>query len=181
MENKIAIAFVNKPVGVKGEIKVTVLLDCPQLLSKIPFVFLKNSNDSIKIQRVFKIVGDTAGLKLENIDSPEDALKLKGQELYAERELLKQLIGENQIFMADIIGKTAALDTGIVLGKVTDIENYGASDIIFIDSKEYKDLSFANIGGIIEKIDFEKNIVKLNTEKFWQVAVYDKGEKSDED
>ena len=181
MEDKIAVAYVNKPVGVKGEMKVTVLLDNPKLLTKIPFVILNDSESEIKVQRVFKIVGDTAGIKLESIDNPEEALKLKGKEIFAKRDVIQSLIDENQIFIADIIGKTATLNDGEVLGKIGDVENYGASDILFIESKEYKELSFANIGGIIEKIDNKKNVVYLNTEEFWKVAVYDKGEKKDED
>ena len=50
-----------------------------------------------------------------------------------------------------------------------------------MNDKEYKELSFANIGGIIEKIDNKKNVVYLNTEEFWKVAVYDKGEKNNDD
>ena len=180
MEKKIAIAYVNKPVGVKGEMKVTILLDDPKILTKIPFLFLKNSDTPIKVERVFKIVGDTAAVKLEGFDNPESAIKLKSCELFAEREVLESLIESDKIFIADLINKIAVAG-GEELGKIVDVENYGANDIVFIDSKKYKNLSFANIGGIIEKIDHEKNIVILNKEKFWQVAVFDKDGEKDED
>lgn len=179
MENKIAIAYVNKPIGVKGEVKVTILLDDPKVLTKIPFVFLKNSENPIKIERVFKIVGDTAAVKLEGFESPEIAIKLKSCELFAEREMLESLVDKNQVFIADLIGKIAI--GGEKLGRIIDVENYGANDIVFIDSKKYKNLSFANIGGIIEKIDHKNNTVLVNKERFWQVAVFDKDGEKDED
>ena len=181
MEKKIAIAYVNKPVGVKGEVKVTILLDNPKLLTKIPYVFLKNSETPIKVERVFKIVGDTAAVKFEGYDNPENALKLKNCELFADRDVIKNLIDDNEIFIADLLLKNAVLSDGEVLGKIVDVENYGANDIVFIESKKYMNLSFANIGGIIESVDEEKNIVRLNKNELWKVAVFDKEGDKNED
>ena len=181
MEDKIAIAYVNKPIGVKGEVKVTILLDEPKLLTQIPFVFLNNSDEAIKVEKVFKIVGDTAAVKLCGYDNPESAINLKSKELFAKRDVLENLIGESSIFIADILNRCAVLNDGQVLGKISDVENYGANDIVFIKSEKYKNLSFANIGGIIEKIDDTKNCVFLNKDKFWQVAVFDIDGEQNED
>ena len=43
------------------------------------------------------------------------------------------------------------------LGIIFDVQNFGANDIIYINSEKYKNLSFANIGGIITEVNENEN------------------------
>ena len=75
----------------------------------------------------------------------------------------------DQIFVADILGKTAVDNNGRVLGRIDDVQNFGAADVIYI--KGEKPFLFANIGGIITAVD-EKQVT-LNAKKLSEVMVYE--------
>ena len=64
-------------------------------------------------------------------------------------------------------------EDGTIVGKITDIENYGSCDIVFVDSNVYHNLSFANTGDIFLEIKENESKVVLNKEKFMQTKVCD--------
>jgi len=166
----ICVAICRKPHGVKGEIKATVLLDNPKSIMKISALMTEKDTVLRKIERCFAISGDF-GFKLEGINSVDDALKLKNKKLFALRTEVDALVKNNQIYIADLINKEVYFESGEKIGVITDVENFGANDIVYIDSEKYKNLCFANIGGIIIKVEDEK--VVLNKEEFDKVFVCD--------
>lgn len=168
----ICVALCRKPQGIKGEIRVTVLLDNVKDITKITELKPENKLDFCKVLRVYQL-SDCYGIKLEGVDTVESANQIKGKKLFAKKSEVDKLKSEGDIYIEDIMNKTAVFETGEEVGKIVDVENYGAADIVFINSEKYKNLSFANIGGIITKIDFENNRVVLNQEEFKKVCVYD--------
>lgn len=166
----ICVAICRKQHGVRGEIKASVLLDNPKDIKKISA--LKTENDVFlrKIERCFAISNEF-GFKLEGINSVDEALKLKNKKLYALRSEVDALKSNNLIYIEDIINKVAYFEDGEMVGKITDVENFGANDIVYIESVKYKNLCFANIGGIILEVNEDKVI--LNKEEFNKVYVCD--------
>ena len=96
---------------------------------------------------------------------------VKNKKLFASREETDKLKELNNIYIEDILNKLAKLDNGEELGKIVDVQNFGANDVIYIDSKKYKNLCFANIGGIITEVLDDK--VVLNKQEFDKVSVCD--------
>ena len=169
----ILVAFCNKPHGVRGEIKVTPYLDDNANFKKLDELYCKTTKKSYKVKRIFQIK-DCYGIGLEGINTFEDAMMLKGQELFALKSQVESMIGDDRIFIEDLIGLTAVFSDGTVIGEIDDIVNYGASDIVFIKSEKYKNLSFANVGGIFDRINEEDQTVVLNKEEFEKVCIFDK-------
>lgn len=174
MDNMICVAIVRKPQGIKGEIKVSVLLDNPVDIKKLDKLYTKNGEE-LNIVRIFQL-GQDFGIGFKEFSNPEQTLRIKGQMLYANRDVIKNLIGNNNFFIEDLIGKTAIFENGEVLGKITDIENYGSADVVFVDSDVYTNLSFANTGNIFIKLDNINNTVILNKENFMATKVCDQDE-----
>lgn len=172
MNQEICVAIVRKEHGVKGEMKVTVLMDDANDFRKLSCLKWQNEAKFHKIERVFA-VSDCFAIKLNGVNSVEDVQKIKGQKLFAKKEEVDKLKNENQIYIEDILNKMAVLDNGELLGKISDVQNFGANDIIYISSPKYKNLCFANIGGIIKVVDEEKNQVVLNASEYNKVSIYD--------
>lgn len=172
MDNIICVAKCNKPQGVRGEIKVTVLMNKPNDICKLTALKTENEANFHNIERIFAVSGGY-GVKLSGVDTYEQAMLFKGKLLYASKSEVDLIINENGVYIQDLIGKKAVLTDGTFLGEIDDVENFGANDIVFIKSKTYKNLSFANIGGIIEKVDNDNKQVVLNKEEFNKVCVYD--------
>lgn len=171
MDNKICVAIVRKPQGIKGEVKVSVLMDNPELIKKINVLYLE-SGEEFHVKRIFNL-GSEYGIGFEEFSNPEQTLRIKNKNLYADKAIVRELIGNDNFFISDLINKTAVFEDGTIVGKITDIENYGSCDIVFVDSNVYHNLSFANTGDIFLEIKENENKVVLNKEKFMQTKVCD--------
>ncbi len=174
MENKICVGIVRKPQGIKGEVKVSVLLDNNELIKKIDTLYLENGEE-LKVKRVFNL-GTEYGIGFLNFSTPEQALAIKNKKLFADKQVVRNLIGNDNFFLEDLIGRVAVCEDGTKIGKIVDIENYGASDVVFVESEKYHNLCFANTGDIFVSIDEKKNQVVINKEKFLQTKVCDEDE-----
>ena len=74
--------------GIRGEVKVMPYTDTPELLCEFDRLFIGKNRDEINVirARVFK---NTVIMKLEGIDTPEDAEKLRNKLLYTHRDDLE--------------------------------------------------------------------------------------------
>lgn len=68
--------------------------------------------------------------RLKGVTDRTAAEKLNGVELYMSRDRLPPTADADDFYHADLIGLEARLADGTVLGTVTAIPNYGASDLI---------------------------------------------------
>ena len=68
--------------------------------------------------------------RLKGIKDRTAAEKLNGVELYVDRDRLPPAEDDDDFYHADLIGLEARLSDGTVVGKVTAIPNFGASDLL---------------------------------------------------
>ena len=170
MEKYISVGFVRRVQGIKGDVRISVLMDNANDIKKLKTLLVEGETEERKIERVFQ-VSDGFGLKLEGINLVSEAEKIKNKKLYAKREDIDKLKNDKDIYIEDILNKVVVLDNGEELGKIFDVQNFGANDIIYINSEKYKNLCFANIGGIIAEVT--ENKVVLNKQEFDKVSVCD--------
>lgn len=123
--------------GIRGEVKVIPYTDTPELLCEFDRLFIGKNRDEINVirARVFK---NTVIMKLEGIDTPEDAEKLRNKLLYMHRDDLE--LDDDTYFIQDLIGlEVSDADSGKVYGKIADVMQTGANDVYVIkgDDREY--------------------------------------------
>ena len=123
--------------GIRGEVKVMPYTDTPELLCEFDRLFIGKNRDEINgiRARVFK---NTVIMKLEGIDTPEDAEKLRNKLLYMHRDDLE--LDDDTYFIQDLIGlEVSDADSGKVYGKIADVMQTGANDVYVIkgDDREY--------------------------------------------
>lgn len=85
---------------------------------------------------------------ISGLSTREEVEAMKGTKLYVERSKLPK-VGAGEYYYADLIGLEARLASGAVYGKVLDMKNYGAGDIIEI----------AKAAGGTELLPFNKEVV----------------------
>ncbi len=97
-------------------------------------------------------------LELEGLDDRDEALSLKGQTIYIDRETAegtRELLEEDSYYYYDLIGCEVFLN-GSRFGTVKSIFEAGASDILIIESKSGNEVfipfieSMVNTAGIRE-------------------------------
>ena len=112
--------------GVRGELKVQPWLDSPQLFQALPQLFVNGKPYTVQSVRM---QGPNVLVMLEGITSIDDALPLKGRVASAKREDIP--LEEGRHFVADLIGLQAKnVETGELFGKVTEISEYPAHDVV---------------------------------------------------
>ena len=129
-ERLILVGRVAGAFGVKGELKITSYTDDP--VSLVRYRDLKGSDGApaltLTTGRAHK--GAVIGRAAE-VATREDAEALRGLELYLPREALPPP-DEDEYYLADLIGLAAVTPEGEPLGRIKNVQNFGAGDLLEI-------------------------------------------------
>ena len=123
--------------GIRGEVKIMPYTDSPDLLCEFDRLFIGRNHDEIIVERA-RVFKNTVIAKLEGVDTPEAAEKLRNKLLYMHRDDLE--LDEDTYFIQYLIGlEVRDADSDKVYGKITDVMQTGANDVYVIkgDEREY--------------------------------------------
>ena len=141
--------------GIKGMVKVNPFTEDISQFETLDSLLLEKDKKLIEIQiEEVKYSKNQVLLKIKGIDSIEEAEKYRGCYLKIKRSDAKKL-PENTYFIADLIGMPVYTDEGILLGKVDDIYNSGASDIYVVKDELGKQILLPAIPEVIKQVDLE--------------------------
>lgn len=139
--------------GIKGEIRIISDFDKKEkvFIEKMNIYIGKNKEKNEII--TYRKHKNYDMITLLGINSINDVLKYKGQDVYILRENLN--LKEDEYLEEDLIGMEAYFNNNLV-GKVTKIDKYGLNKILVINNKliPYNE-------HFIKNVDFNKNILVL--------------------
>ena len=138
--------------GVRGLVKIKSFTQVPADIGS--YGPLETESGSRKFE--FEIKGEAKGAVLAAIAGIKDrdaAEALKGTKLYVAREALPAPEDEEEYYHADLIGLTAADETGKTLGTVVAVQNHGAGDILEIEDEAGASLLVPFTRAAVPKID----------------------------
>ena len=99
-------------------------------------------------------------VKLEGIDTVEQAAALRGEMLYLDRGDLK--LDKGQYFICDLIGLAVVDDdTGEVYGECTDVSHTGANDVYHMRTAAGDEVLIPAIPSVIRKIDVDGGEMRI--------------------
>jgi len=118
--------------GVRGEVKVKSFTADPLAIATYgPLYDDQGRRFDLKLSQ--KAAKDAIVIaRIEGIVDRNAAEALKGKRLYAPREVLPAIEDEDAFYATDLIGLAVEDRAGRKLGKVVDLADYGAGDIIAI-------------------------------------------------
>lgn len=143
--------------GLHGDIKMQVYTDSVSMLKKLEKITCGVAVYVVESVREHKNV---ALFKLTNIDTPEAAHMLIGQDVYANREDLPPL-PEGRYYAEDIIGLSAVSTDGMALGKITDVFSTGSNDVYEITSETKKKTLIPAIRDVVKAIDIQAGVMTI--------------------
>jgi len=144
--------------GIRGEVKIMPYTDTPDLLAEFDRLFIGRNKDEVIItrSRVFK---NTVIAKIEGVDTPEAAEKLRNKILYMHRDDLE--LDEDTYFIQDLIGvEVRDADTDEVYGTIADVMQTGANDVYVIKGEKREYLVPA-IADVVVSTDIDSNIMTI--------------------
>ena len=137
--------------GLRGEVKVLCWLDDPEMLCEFDRCRISGkefSMEQVRVQKTCNLV------KLEGIDTVDEAQKLRGKTV----ELFREDIDEEVIFAAELIGMDVFAE-GEKIGKITDVLSYPGNSVYVVrGAYEYM---IPAVSQFILETDMEANTMQV--------------------
>ncbi len=162
---RLAIAKITKPHGIKGEVRVSVLLDSPELFCRVKSAYLED----IKVKISARKGGEGAIVRIENVMNRDDAELLRGKTLYVDRADADRL-KENEYFVDDLVGLDLYAGERLI-GRISEIYKGGrTADVIEIGGE--KGVMIPYLKRLNAVISLEDKRMTVDEAVFEEVAVY---------
>lgn len=170
------------PSGLQGKLKVEVITDFPERFTPDAQVYL--NQQPLTIEQVEWHQGKLV-IKLDAVDSVEEARKLRGQYLEIPASQLRPL-PEGQYYLFQIIGLLVKTTRGELLGRVTEVITAASNDT-YVVSGDRGEILIPAIEDVVESIDLGrgemtiepiKGLLELNAKKSSRRHIAKTGPKS---
>lgn len=144
--------------GVKGEVKIMPYCDSAELLAEFDRLFIGKNHDEIIVERA-RVQKNMVIAKLEGINTPEEAEKLRNKMLFMHRDDLE--LDDDTYFIQDLIGmEVKDADSDVLYGKIADVMQTGANDVYVVRGEEREYLVPA-IADVVISTDLDSNIMTI--------------------
>ncbi len=162
MEDLLQVGIITTTHGVRGEVKVFPTTDDAARFQQLKSVILDTGKEKIDLQiEGVKFFKNMVILKFKGIDNINDVEKYRKKSLYVTRENAVAL-GENEYFIADLIGLLAVTDDGEELGRITDVLQTGANDVYVIGRERAGELLLPAIRDCVKAVDITGGTVTVH-------------------
>jgi len=144
--------------GIRGEVNIMPYTDSPDLLAEFDRLFIGKNHEEVNIERsrVFK---NTVIAKIEGVDTPEAAEKLRNKVLYMHRDDLE--LDDDTYFIQDLIGlEVRDADTQQIYGTIADVMQTGANDVYVIKG-ENREYLVPAIADVVVSTDIDGGIMTI--------------------
>ncbi len=162
MDDLIKVGIITNTHGLRGEVKVFPTTDDAKRFLDLEEIILDTGKEKkqLSIERV-RFFKNMVILKFRGIDQIDDVQQFRQKALLVTREQAVPL-GENEYFIADLIGLRAVSDEGEELGEVADVLQSAANDVYVIRKKGAADLLLPAIRDCVKKVDLEAGEMTLH-------------------
>ena len=144
--------------GIRGELRVNPFCDSPEFFTRFKTLY-SDSNGCCAVKVKSRPHGNIVLVKMESVDSIEEAQKLRGKILYMKRSDAN--LPEGRYFIAELTGCEVrdADDENKTYGTLTDVSPTGANDVWHITAENGREYLIPAIPDVVIKTDVEKNLI----------------------
>ena len=122
--------------GIKGEVKMGFTSGKERLIKSLRtvFIFLNDKKEAFDVESV-RFHKNFAIVKLKNINSIDDVMKIKGYLVHVNEETIKNSLETDEFLINDLIGLDAFDTEGNKIGTVSAMGDNSASDLLEIQKQ----------------------------------------------
>ena len=162
MEDMLRVGVISSTHGVRGEVKVFPTTDDPARFEELETVLLDTGKEKLELEIAgVKFFKNMVILKFKGYDSINDVERYRGKDLWITREQAVPL-GEDENFVADLIGLAVVTDGGETLGTMKDVMFTGANDVYVVERENGKELLLPAIKDCILDVDLENGVMTVH-------------------
>lgn len=166
LDKRIHLGTVIAAHGIKGDVKIKSFCDDPAALADYGTVYSEDGTQEYKmtLRSVLKdiVIASLSGVK--DRDSAEALAKAKAKLFVARAKLGKPKKG--QYFFEDLKGLQAVTQDGKPAGRVTDVQNFGAGDILVL-ADGGREFMLPLKAPFAEKIDIKAGTLQVFIPEGW--------------
>ena len=129
--NTILLGQIGAAHGIKGEVRIATHTQDPLAIGTYGPLDTDRPGLTITITKL-RLQKNVVVAHIKGISDRTAAEKLNGVNLYLDRSRLPEPEDEDDFYHADLLGLEARLESGVILGQVSAIPNFGAGDLIEI-------------------------------------------------
>ena len=168
----IQIGEIVKPQGIRGEVKLRAMTSDMGRYARLETVYL-SCGGAYEAARVEKgrANGGFAFLKLEGVNSRDDAEALRGVAVYVDRAHAIAL-GEDENFVCDLVGLEAVDEQGQAIGRLTDVLTPNSVCDVYVFSTPRGEMMMPALRRVVRKVDLEAGRMVLDAQALAEVAVW---------
>lgn len=161
----VSLGKVVKLHGYLGNMKIVTKFDKGFDIKKIKKLYDEKGNEFV-VNRIFPNT-DAIVVGLEGVNL-EKAQGYINKTFFIERNLV-----EGKILFEDLKDSEVVLENDIVIGKIVDVQDYGAAEVVTILQANGKELMFPNANGVIVSFDYKEKKLVLNEQKLKEISEYE--------
>jgi 16S rRNA processing protein RimM len=158
----VVIGAIERPFGVKGEIKVRSLSDVPGRFRSLDQVVLTSREGNRLETRVTEVRGggDRYIVGVEALRSPEEAGKFRGGYLYAERGSSTGVVSSDAFLQCDLIGLSVVDQQGHPVGRLEEVIETAGGHLFVVRNGE-REVMVPAVKKFVTHVDVEKRLVTI--------------------
>ena len=147
--------------GVKGELKATALTDDPNRFKKLKWVYIDKNGKLEKYDITgVKFFKQFVILKFDNVDTIEEAERLKGLYMKIDRANAVKL-PKDSFFITDILGMSVFDENDTLLGKLVDVIQTGSNDVYVVRNAEGNEILIPALKSVVKEVSLEDGRISV--------------------
>lgn len=128
-DNRILMGKIGAAHGIKGEVRIATFTGEPEAIASYGPLETDRAGLTITIEAA-RLNKTVVVARLKGIRDRNAAENLNGVSLFIDRSRLPAPEDEDDFYHADLIGLDARLESGVSIGEVSALLNYGAGDLL---------------------------------------------------
>ena len=151
-QNRVAMGYIKGVFGIKGWLKIAANTEYSDSLLDYPeWQLVKDGKTVVVTLEEGKVVNGELQVKFEGINDRDLAFSLRGYTI----EILREAFApteEGEYYWADLVGMTVVNKDHTVLGKVSNLMETGANDVLVVNGK-YGQILIPFVSQYVETVD----------------------------
>lgn len=162
---KLLVGRILKAQGIKGELKLTCMLDNSEMLKNVKQFYIGNCVHNVERMRCD---GSFLYVTFSDITDRNTAENYRGWDVYCEKDAVA--LPNDRYFIGDILGCKVTLSDGTPIGEVIDILQYGAADV-YVVKGAMGEVSFPMLKDLIVSVNVQSKSIVLAEKRFKEVSI----------
>jgi 16S rRNA processing protein RimM len=156
----LAVGKLRHPHGVHGEILMEVFTDFPERLIPGTILYLNSETDALRMIRC-RLHREGLLMTFDGYTTPEEISQFRNQIVYVKADDRPPL-ADGEYYQYQLINLHVTTDAGVSIGKVTEILETGASDVLVIRPENGPEVLIPIVDTFIQSIDLTNREITVH-------------------